>query len=100
MKYNKLVRDKIPGIIKKKGGNAVTHTATKKEYWQKLKEKLAEEVIEFFEGEDVQELADIMEVLDAIRIAKKIPVQELYSIQQSKRQERGGFRKRIILEES
>ena len=100
MKYNKLIRDKIPAIIKKKGGNAITHIAGKKEYWAKLKEKLGEEVKEFDEAESIEELADVLEVIDAIIVCKRFNRRTLQTVQKKKRQERGGFAKRIILDES
>jgi predicted house-cleaning noncanonical NTP pyrophosphatase (MazG superfamily) len=100
MKYNKLVRDNIPAIIKAKGGTLKSRKATKAEYWQKLKEKLAEEVTEFQESENAEELADILEVIEAIEQFKKIDKKEVAAFKRKKRRERGGFAKRIILEES
>ncbi len=100
MKYNKLVRDKIPEIIKRKGGTPITHIADDLEYWQKLKEKLREEVAEFIETESAEELADVLEVLEAVSEYKKFDPSELSGIKNKKAKERGKFRDRIILEES
>lgn len=100
MKYNKLVRDKIPEILKKKGVIYKIHIAGKKEYWEKLKEKLSEEIKEFSKSETIEEFADILEVLDAVRDYKKFDKKKLEIIKKKKAKERGGFKKRIILEES
>ena len=98
--YNKLVRDKIPEIIKKKGGKYKIHIADKKEYWRKLKEKLLEEIKEFSKSETIEEFTDIMEVLHAVRDYKKFDKKRLEAIKKKKVRERGGFKKKIILEES
>ncbi len=100
MKYNKLVRDAIPEIIKKKGGTPVTHIAGEVEYWQKLKGKFVEEFEEFKQAENIEELADILEVIDAIIEYKKFDRKEIKKVQEKKAAERGKFKKRIILEES
>lgn len=100
MKYNKLVRDKIPEHIKSKGGILIIHIANDKEYWEKLKEKLQEEIKEFSESETIEEMADIQEVINAICSYKKFGKKKLEAARKKKARERGVFKKRIILEKS
>ena len=100
MKYNKLVRDKIPEIIKNKGAVPITHIASDDEYWQKLKEKLQEEINEFMKDENAEELADILEVIYTIRDYKKIDKNELELLRKKKAEERGGFKDKIIIDET
>ena len=90
---------KIPEIINKKWNNPIIHIASEIEYWDKLKAKLKEEVEEYFKEENTDELADIIEVIDAIKEFKKINNNELSVIKGKKYFERGGFEDRIILDE-
>jgi predicted house-cleaning noncanonical NTP pyrophosphatase (MazG superfamily) len=100
MRYNKLVRDKIPLILNKKGIKTSTHIADDEEYWQKLKEKLEEEVDEFLEKSTEEEMADILEVINAIVELKKMDKEKLELLRKKKASERGGFKRKIILEET
>lgn len=100
MKYNKLVRDKIPEIIKRKGSIPITHIASDDKYWQKLKEKLQEEIDEFMKDSNEEELADILEVVYAICDYMKIDKKELELLRKKKAEERGGFKDKIILDET
>jgi predicted house-cleaning noncanonical NTP pyrophosphatase (MazG superfamily) len=100
MKYDKLIRDKIPEIIKSKGEECVTHIANDDEYWEKLTSKLIEEAHEYKDDPSTEEMADIMEVIHAILAFKKIDPTELEKIRLGKKNKKGGFDKRIILEES
>jgi predicted house-cleaning noncanonical NTP pyrophosphatase (MazG superfamily)/SAM-dependent methyltransferase len=97
MIYNKLIRDKIPEIFK--DSKMLLHTANDKEYWQKLVEKLQEEVDEFKKDQTEEELADILEVISAICDYKKINKAHLQKIRLDKLKKRGGFKKKLILEE-
>lgn len=93
--YNKLVRDKIPEILDEKGVRYEKRTATPEEYKSELTKKLAEEIKEFLEALNPEELADVIEVIDAI---KKLPEYAMVEeLQRKKREERGGFNRRIIL---
>jgi len=100
MKYNKLVRDKIPENIRRKGEKAITHIASEAEYWQKLKEKLSEEVAEFNKDESMEEFADLLEVVDAIADYKKFDKTEVNKVKEKKAIEKGKFKNRVILDES
>jgi len=99
MIYNKLVRDKIPKIIKSKGAVPITHIASEEEYQKKLKVKLQEEVDEFLKDSNKEELADILEVIYAICDIYKIDKDKLEIIRKKKVKKRGKFEKKIILDE-
>jgi predicted house-cleaning noncanonical NTP pyrophosphatase (MazG superfamily) len=100
MRYKKLVRDKIPEIIKSEGRVPIAHVASKEEYWKGLKCKLKEEVGEFLKDGREEELLDILEIVYAICDFRKINKSKLESLRKKKAKERGGFRKRIILDET
>lgn len=93
------MRDRIPEIIEKHGKKPVTHTADEEEYARSLREKLKEEVEEFLKDRNEEELADILEVIHALSDFMKIHFDELEKLRKKKASERGGFSKRIILDE-
>ena len=96
--YNKLVRDKIPDIISKDGKTSELQIASSDDaFLTFLGQKLVEESKEFSESKDPAELADILEVILAILHLKEIPFSKLEKIRLDKREDRGGFDKRIIL---
>ena len=95
--YDKLVRDKIPEIIEASGKTAVVSTATDEEYLDRLRAKLSEEVQEYAAGGDIEELADIVEVVSALAHASGSSLEGVLELAAVKRAERGGFDKRGVL---
>ena len=96
--HNKLVRDKIPEIIEKSGKTCVAHVLSNEEYITELDKKLQEEVAEYLQDKNLEELADAVEVLRAICIARGYTLEESEKMRAKKVDERGGFEKRIYLE--
>jgi len=96
--FNKLVRDKIPDIIASNNEKAVTRVLGENEYIKELNIKLQEEVNEYFVDENVEELADIVEVIYGILDSKNIKLEDFEKIRNSKIEKRGAFKKRIFLE--
>lgn len=96
--YNKLVRDKIPKIIEADNCVCSTRIMDDEEYLQALNTKLQEELKEYLESGEVEELADLEEVLRAILDAKKVTYEDFEKIRELKVEKRGAFKKKIFLE--
>ncbi len=97
IKYDKLVRDKIPEIIQQAGKRAEIEILDENQFEGYLKQKLEEEVAEFLEADDIEELADLLEVIKAILNIKGISFFELEEIRKNKADARGGFSQKIKL---
>ena len=100
--YDKLVRDKIPEIIKENGEKPVTRILDKNEYKKELEKKLKEECTEVLEAEGkdrLEELADVYEILNALAMLENSSIKEVEQIAKKKSDKRGAFDKRIFLEE-
>ncbi len=100
MRHNKLVRDRIPELIERAGRQPVTRVLEAGEYRQALLRKLQEEAAEFERSGEVEELADILEVVHALAVAQGTSPDELERLRQRKRLERGGFEQRLLLIET
>lgn len=98
-KYDKLIRDKIPQIIEAQGKTCVTEILSQEEYLQKLDEKLCEELAEYQQSKELEELADLLEVMEAVAIARGYTWEELLAVRDQKREARGGFQNRLCLKE-
>ena len=98
---DKLVRDRIPDIIRVSGRRCETRTLAEKEYALALSEKLLEEAWEVVEADAegmLEELADLYEVVDAVATLYGFDADEVRRVQAAKRERCGGFNARVFLE--
>ncbi len=97
--YNKLVRDFIPEIIQADGKRCTVETLSDEEYLRLLDRKLGEELAEYQESKSLEELADLLEVMQAVVKARGWTLEDLERVRADKTAKRGGFEKKILLKE-
>lgn len=95
--YDKLVRDLIPQIIRTNGNSCEIRVLEDREYQKRLEEKLKEELSEYLESGQLEELADLLEVMMALVKAMGSSWQALEQIRTDKLAKRGGFEKKLLL---
>jgi predicted house-cleaning noncanonical NTP pyrophosphatase (MazG superfamily) len=99
--YNKLVRDKIPQIIKNRGKKFSAETLNDEDYIKYLKEKSYEELDEYCAAETneeaMEELADLLEVIHALTKHHGSSIDEVEGIRKQKSERCGGFEEKILL---
>ena len=91
--YNKLVRD----LIAASGNKCRTRVLSDEEYLEMLDAKLDEELCEYHEDQNLDELADLLELIRAAAVARGYTLDELEAARAEKAKARGGFEKKILL---
>ncbi len=97
IKYNKAIRDKIPKIITDSGKKYSLKHLDDASFLTELEKKLFEELNEYTKSKDIEELADILEVIYRISKLKGVAPDELDKIRQDKAQKRGKFEDNLFL---
>ncbi|MBE7005937.1 MAG: phosphoribosyl-ATP pyrophosphohydrolase [Ruminococcaceae bacterium] len=97
--YNKLVRDRIPEIIEASGKSCSTEILSAEDYLRMVDAKLDEELAEYHKDQNIEELADLLEIIRAAVIARGYTIEDLERVRAEKAAKRGGFEKRILLKE-
>ncbi len=97
MSYKKLVRDKIPEIISRRGDKPIIQFLDADSYVVELRKKLQEEVSEYAQSGQAEELVDILEIIYSLASVEGISRSRLEGMRKEKWQERGGFSQKIYL---
>ena len=97
--YNKLVRDRIPEIIHSSGKTCSIGILSDEEYLKLVDAMLDEELVEYHKDQNIEGLADLLDVIHAAALAHGYTLEELEQVRAEKAAKRGGFEKRIMLKE-
>ena len=97
IEYDKLIRDKIPEIIEQSGKKCIVEVMDNDTYIEYLDQKLNEELAEYQQDKSIEELADLLEVMYAVVVARGYSIEELERIRLEKAEKRGSFEKRLLL---
>lgn len=99
--YHKLIRDKIPAVIKARGSKSETKKLSAKAFEQALLKKLQEEAIEISTAKNrlalISEIGDVLDVLDEIIKLKRIKPSDIKKARRINFARKGGFKKRLFL---
>lgn len=98
-KYNKLVRDRIPEIIEASGKNCTIEILSDEDYLYMVDAKLDEELAEYHKDQNIEELADLLEVIYTATKARGYTLEQLEVVRAEKAVKRGAFDKKILLKE-
>lgn len=101
--FNKLVRDKMPNIIRNNNEEPITRILNDEEYKIELEKKLLEEYNEVLNAKNIdylEELADMLEVIDALASTQNKTLEDIIKIKENKREKRGTFKNKIFLEKT
>ena len=100
--YNKLIRNKIPEIIKKDNAIPKISILNDGQFTTALKEKLVEKAKELLEAktheEILNELSDVLELVESIATNNELTIAEVEKQKLAKKEKRGGFEKKLFLE--
>ena len=97
IKYHKLVRDRIPEIIESTGKTCETEILSDEDYLRMVDAKLDEELAEYHQDQNIEELADLLEVIRAAAVARGYTLEDLERVRAEKAVKRGTFEKKILL---
>ena len=98
-KYYKLVRDRIPEIIESTGKSCKTEILSDEDYLKMVDSKLDEELSDYHQDQNIEELADLLEVIRAAAVARGYSLEDLERVRAEKAAKRGAFEKKILLKE-